>query len=471
MTQNLFSNNLTLLSAMLAPCMRDIFDSNKKIIREFLNGSSGLVDKFSELEESMPRDIDPDGLGEILTLKGWEEADKIVIISSYKLAYSEATKQISYEQARETLFRAYLNYVYKGSSVDAIDKVKSSEIYFPKYGDLNDEYTRTKKFPDISINNIDESLGKHFKSSIPFINKHTLKEGGYYEGQVICISSPPGSGKSLFCLGEAISALQQGFKVHYTALGDLVEFDMLYRACTILLNKPMNTVLSNLNKYYLDAISQYPELNNLTLEFTSPGIYTCQEWLDRIKHSGALDRNDVFIVDYDTNFRSSADNIYQKGDEIYTALVTLAKTYGKIVLVVSQPKTNTWGKDMDLSSLSESSRKQQHIDVLIGLSPDFEVRNSINAIGSLSIIKNRRGSLGKCYYLREPTGRYTEISKEMYDQAKSSNAQLYMENFDGCGTSEYTRLSAPDIMEDIEKAKQELGGLERVETEILSSGT
>ena len=123
MTQNLFSNNLTLLSAMLAPCMRDIFDSNKKVIREFLNGSSGLVDKFSELEESMPRNVDPDGLGEILTLKGWEEADKKVILSSYLLAYSEATKQISYEQARETLFRAYLNYVYKGSSVDAIDKV------------------------------------------------------------------------------------------------------------------------------------------------------------------------------------------------------------------------------------------------------------------------------------------------------------------------------------------------------------
>ena len=57
----------------------------------------------------------------------------------------------------------------------------------------------------------------------------------------------------------------------------------------------------------------------------------------------------------------------------------------------------------------------------------------------MKIIKNRRGSLGKCYYLREPTGRYTEISKEMYDQAKASNAQLYMENFDGCTTSEYTR--------------------------------
>ena len=469
MAQNLFSNNLTLLSAMLAPCMRDVFDSNKMVIREFLNGSSGLVDKFSELEEAMPRDVTPEGLEEILTLKDWEDKDKQVVVSSYRLAYSEATMQIAYEQARETLFRAYMNYVYKGSAVGAVDKIKSSEIYFPKYGDLNDEHTRTKKFTDIQVESVDDNLGKHFKSSIPFINKHTLKEGGYYEGQVICISSPPGSGKSLFCLSEAISALNQGFKVHYTALGDLVEFDMIYRACTIILNKPMNTVLANLNKNYLDAISKFPELNNLTLEFTSPGVYTCQEWLDRIKHSGALDRNDVFIVDYDTNFRSTADNIYQKGDEIYTALVTLAKTYGKIVIVVSQPKSYSWGKDIELGDLSESSRKQHHIDVLIAISPDFEVRNSINAMGVMKIVKNRRGSLGKCFYLREPTGRYTEISKEMYDQAKASNACLYMEKFEGCETSEYTRLSAPDIMEDIARAKEDLGGLGDVESKILSN--
>ena len=217
------------------------------------------------------------------------------------------------------------------------------------------------------------------------------------------------------------------------------------RVCSNLLKLSSAQVIANLDKHMIDLFSAHPELDNLTLEIDTPKMFSCADWMARLEVSGALEKNDMFIVDYDTNFKSKADNIYQSGDEIYTALISLAKAYHKVVIIVSQPKQETWGKQISLNSLSESSRKQQHVDVLIGISPTFEVRNPSNSIGTISVLKSRRGGTGRAFYLREPTGRFSEISRAMYSIASDAVGQLYLEDFRGASSGFYEKLAIPAL--------------------------
>ena len=451
MSNKIFNNDVQLISAMLAPSMRDIFIDNSRLLKKFMNKDT--IDIFLDIEKSMPRNVTPEGLKTILELKKIEDID--LIINSYSLAYKEDTKKLVYDSAREALYRVYLNSI-KGNSIDLINSIKSNELFFPEYGIMNSEYSRTVKFGDLAINQSNSELGNSFKSSFDFINNLTPNGGGYYQDQVIVITSPPGSGKSLFCMNEAIAACKQGMKVHYTALGDLSEFDFMSRPASILLNVPMMKVLCGLNKSFTDILSKYPYMNNLTINFVSPGVFSVNEWIDNLKHSGELEKNDVFIVDYDSNFKSNSDNIYLKGDEIYTSLELLAKTYHKIVISVAQPKVNSWGKSIDLTSLSESSRKQHHSDIIITLAPQYDISNTCNVIGELSIVKNRRGSTGKTKYFREPTGRFSEITRSLYSAAQSSNEILYYKPFEGCESDPvYTKLDVPDIIEDINNIKKD----------------
>lgn len=453
MAKSLLNNDITLLSAMLAPSMRNIFKDNLEIMETFI--SKETLKLFKGLEEIMPKNLTPEGLSEILKLKGNQEFDSEVIVKTYSMAYSDSTSRVVYESARASLYQLYLNSL-KGGSIHVIEAIKANKLYFPPYGFINSEYSNTTGFTDIKLGSLSEMLGRSFKSSLDFINRNTINESGYFEDQVIAIMSPPGCGKSLFCMDEAVSALLQGFRVHYTALGDLSELDFISRVSSNLLKLPMMNVYANIERSYTDVISKYPELNNLTIEFTAPGVYTVTDWLDRLKHTGALEKNDVFIVDYDANFKTLSDNIYMKGDEIFTELVLLAKTYHKIVLVVSQPKLTDWKSGLTLSSMSESARKQHHADMILAMSPDFDVKNPSNIIGTFDILKNRRGPLGRCHYFREPTGRFTELSKMMYEAAKISREKTYYEDFTGCSTSEYVKLSAPNILEDIDDAKSKL---------------
>ncbi len=108
---------------------------------------------------------------------------------------------------------------------------------------------------------------------------------------------------------------------------------------------------------------------------------------------------------------------------------------------------------MGLNALSESSRKQQHVDMMITLSPDVGVSNSCNVMGVLTVNKNRRGNTGHTYYMREPTGRFSELSTTLFTAAKSSNEILYYKPFDGCErSSQYTPLQ---MNEDIVNAFKE----------------
>lgn len=215
---------------------------------------------------------------------------------------------------------------------------------------------------------------------------------------------------------EAVEALKQGKKVLYAAIGDLKPFDFVSRICSMLMRMPMSKTALSLKGVYDSACRLFPFLKeNLTVQFISPDKYTPAQWFKMIENMGEIAENDVFFIDYDTNFASERDSMYAKGDEVYTMAYTLSQKPGKYVFIGSQPKIGNW-KDqaLGLETASESSRKQQIIDVMITLSHDREVKNPNNHMGTINIPKNRRGGTTKFKYFMDPTGIMVPITEEAY---------------------------------------------------------
>ena len=229
----------------------------------------------------------------------------------------------------------------------------------------------------------------------------------------ICVHN---SGKTLLLISEGVEALKQGKKVLYTALGDLKPFDFVSRICSILMKMPMSKTALGLNSVYERACQLYPFLKeNLTVQFISPDKYTPGQWFKMIENMGLIDENDVFFIDYDTNFASERDSMYSKGDEVYTMAYTLSQRPGKYVFIGSQPKIGNWkDQSLGLETASESSRKQQIVDVMITLSQDRDVKNPNNHMGTINVPKNRRGGTTKFKYFLDPTGIMVPITEEAY---------------------------------------------------------
>lgn len=222
------------------------------------------------------------------------------------------------------------------------------------------------------------------------------------------------SGKTLFMMTEAVEALKQGKRVLYAAIGDLKPFDFVSRMCSIVMKIPMSKTAMNIKNTYAMMCKLYPYVKkNLKIQFISPNKYTADEWYKMIEQMGLIDSFDVFFIDYDTNFASEKDSMYAKGDEVYTMAFRLSQHPGKYVFIASQPKVGTWkDQELGLESASESSRKQQIVDVMITISHDREVKNPKNHIGVINIPKNRRGGNTSFSYFLDPTGIMMSITPE-----------------------------------------------------------
>lgn len=233
----------------------------------------------------------------------------------------------------------------------------------------------------------------------------------------ICVHN---SGKTLFMMTEAVESLLQNKKVLYTAIGDLKPFDFVCRMCAMVMKTPMTKVALSIKSVYEAACRLYPQLKkNLTVQFLSPNVYGPNEWYKLISQLGLVEENDVFFIDYDTNFASEKDNMYAKGDEVYTMAATLAEVPGKYVFIGSQPKIGSWkDHELGLDTASESSRKQQIVDLMLTISHDREVKNPKNHMGTINIPKNRRGGTTKFKYFLDPTGIIEPIDAQLYATIK-----------------------------------------------------
>ena len=186
---NLFTNPVSLMSAMLAPSMRSLFKDNSKIIKGMV--SQDIYEQFTDIEASMPKSVDAEGLREILKLKNYDSMDTEVIVQSYSAAYNPSTEKVAYDSAREAFYRLFMNSV-RGDSLNLFESIKNSRLAFPEYGFIQSEHTRTVKFTDIKITDADSILGKSIKSSFDLVNELSLGGKGYLQDQLICVTAPPG---------------------------------------------------------------------------------------------------------------------------------------------------------------------------------------------------------------------------------------------------------------------------------------
>lgn len=218
-------------------------------------------------------------------------------------------------------------------------------------------------------------------------------------------------GKSLFCMGEALTMAMAGAKVHYIALGDLKPKDFVVRMGAVYSGASFADVQLNLQ-------SIYKALNNavgdrLGLTIVPSAKVSADQYIEYIKDKDY----DVLFIDYDSNFLSSAaDNLYSEYGKIYDRLTELSGL-GKLVFIASQPTKPSWKyEEINMEDIGESARKVHSADVIITIG---RVITSRNHLGIMKIAKNRRGEEGVAQpYIRLNNGRFIPLPDEVYENLK-----------------------------------------------------
>lgn len=280
-------------------------------------------------------------------------------------------------------------------------------------------------FRRIDVDEIQNSLSNNsgtIPSGYKFINDSSYYNG-YRRGQMVLVCAPPGTGKSLFLMGEAAFMANRGYKVLYFALGDLCQEDFVVRISAITTGSPFSQVYKNFKASFL-ATSEFLR-DNLYIVNAPAGVLDAGDILDKVDE---LDKNgesiDVVVIDYDGNLKGASDgeSMYNNFGNIYAKLNQLVLK-NKLLMIAAQPKVDAWGNpDFEMRSIGESSRKQHTADMIIGFGTEPNVASPIHKI---RIVKNRRGRMTKCFAIRRNNGRFLVISESKYSEIKQDPSRDY----------------------------------------------
>lgn len=204
----------------------------------------------------------------------------------------------------------------------------------------------------------------------------------YVRSTINIVTAPPGGGKSLFILSEALyQALINHYKVIVFIVGDMNEYATITRCRKIVEHMKQ--------KYHGINIATY--LDNLTLVVEPYGNITIYDIAKRISGDEFYD---FVFIDYDDNLinlDASMENLYVAAARPYTVMDE-HKT-GKVIVFASQGKPSSWREKEKISVgfLTSSSRKEHMADAIyIMQKPDKENKNYYE----LFILKDRHGLNG-----------------------------------------------------------------------------
>ena len=319
------------------------------------------------------------------------------------------------EKYRENYKSTCLNeLLFRSNSINDPEK-KLEYLREHDYKDSFSTQIRVQTFEEAADSDEDRLMSSGVHAPLSFIDRASpINE--YLNGQLICISSLPGGGKSLWCMSQAAIAANAGKRVLYSAFGDLKPSDFLTRIAAMITEKPLREVYLELDDN-IDQAKNYLK-GNLNISCSPSQKVTAKEYVNY-----CLDRKDdydVFILDYDANLATDADSMYEAGGRLYDHLTEIT-ALNKLVFVASQPKIHTWGQEvLGLDSLNESSRKQHILDVVITISR----ARGANHIGIMNIAKNRRGSLDSKPVILSSCGKFVELSQEKYQQLNNNPNKL-----------------------------------------------
>ena len=278
----------------------------------------------------------------------------------------------------------------------------------------------------IDINTIvAESDNSFIPSRYEWINQSFDPYPGYPKGMMAIVSSPPGTGKSLFLMSEAINFACNGYKTLYIALGDLNMKDFIVRTGAMYSGLSFADTQRNIGAVYNSMCQMIG--NNLEISINPAGKVSGDDIVDYVKSRGQY--YEVVIIDYDSNTKGvgEGDSMYNEFGKLYETINELV-LLGKLVFIASQPKVSSWSNPViEMSDIGESSRKQHTADMILGIGREERCPNHLHTI---KISKNRRGEEGiKAYTIRLNNGRWKTLPKGLYDQLKQeTEKKMYTES-------------------------------------------
>jgi len=284
--------------------------------------------------------------------EGQELLNKIIEYKKYSKDQVQPTLKYLKDLVASGLIRK-ANSLYATSPSDYIKFLKQSDV---KVGE--EDYLASTSFRKIDINTlIAENAGNAIPSCFDFINKSFEADGGYPRGEIVSIVAPPGVGKSLISMNEAISMALKGYKVHMLILGDLGPLDVVTRACSIWSGYSFTDSKRNLMSLYQGLCQALGD--NLDLTIAPADKITIDQYVEFIKSSNK--NYDVVFIDYDSNIKQEGmgDNMYLEGGKTYTALTELSIGMNKLVFILAQPKISAFTESLiTINQVAESSRNK-----------------------------------------------------------------------------------------------------------------
>lgn len=251
---------------------------------------------------------------------------------------------------------------------------------------------------------------------------NAMQYNGFIPGTLNCVAGPPGRGKSTLLINQGLSVAQQGYKVLHIFLGDMSVFDayVRYYSCYsgIASKKLVGISTEDLGKL-IQKSNMTGFFSNITVASYAADELTAGQLLEEIQSIQRKKKKhyDCIIVDYDENISYEDVDMYKSGGQIYNKLALFSRKNTSVIFIASQPKQEYWSHEiLPMESLSESSKKQKIIDLLITLGKPG--RNS--SVATIHLAKNRRGIEGKIYRvsINGDNAQFKHISEDDYMSTK-----------------------------------------------------
>ena len=303
-------------------------------------------------------------------------------------------------------------------------------LEYLKRSEIKTEFSDTLSTVTFSGMDINSIVAQAEKSVIPtgieFIDSSYGKPGTPFYGvptnQVVLISCPPGTGKTMFMMNIALNMTtnpEKPVKCHYLAMGDMMPSDFINRMGSIATGLSMEVVKTNLMQAYNNLGTIIGD--RLGISIVPSAKITADEYVEAMKNSDY----DVLFIDYDSNFKSEAsENMYLEYGKIYDRLTELTQL-GKLIFIAAQPKVSSWTAEViEQDMVGESSRKIHSVDMAITGSKATEFGNS----GLFKVVKNRRGKAGKTIgYIRLSNGRFKYIDRPLFNSLRNTDTSDWTE--------------------------------------------
>ena len=299
---------------------------------------------------------------------------------------------------------------YRSKGIELVSTGISFQLGVDEFDDFTDDAAvEAARQEDLPPN------GAIIPSSYSIINR-SLSYKGYKYGDLVMVTAESGVGKSTVLITESAHFLRMGFRVAHIVLGDLSRFDVYAKYMANLCDVDFEEILATGHTQYAQDPTFRDCMSRLRVKVFDPDTHDIYQLIAKVGRLRQKFEFDVLIVDYDGNIKdaSNSGSSYIEGGAIYANL----KGYGRkrcVVFVAAQTKIQYWGEEIILKNFAnDSSKKQHHLDLMIGVGPNKEFRG----VGTLNLAKVRRGIADRRSRIafEGNRSRIVEITQAEYDK-------------------------------------------------------